>query len=198
MKTTMSFVLLMLSATSLRSQIAEPAAALTIYTRFATPPSSPSVGYMKSELDAVMFPFHLRIEWVSLERANGREAAARVMVVSFRGACHVDSLPAVGPASGRLGWTQVAAGEILPFSDVDCDEIRSLLTARLALSLPEARERLLGCAMARVLAHELYHYLTGTTKHASSGIAKAFYTGAELASSRLRFDEAQLRSARGF
>lgn len=195
---TMSFVLLMLSATPLRSQIAEPAAALTIYTQFAHPPSSPSVGYMKSELDAIMFPFHLHIEWRSLEHAKGRETAARVMVVSFKGTCHVDTRAAIVLASGRLGWTEVAEGEVLPFSDVDCDQIRSLMTAPLAMAPPEVRERLLGCAMARVLAHELYHYLTGTTKHASSGIAKAFYTGAELASGRLRFDEAQLRSARGF
>jgi hypothetical protein len=47
-----------------------------------------------------------------------------------------------------------------------------------------------------VIAHELYHLLAHTTRHASYGIAKAYYTGADLASQRLRFDEGQLRAVR--
>jgi hypothetical protein len=95
-----------------------------------------------------------------------------------------------------LGSTHIADGRILPFADVDCDRIRELMASSLAPASPQERERLLGHAMARVLAHELYHFLAHTTKHASTGIAKASYTGTELAAGVLRFDEAQLRSVR--
>jgi hypothetical protein len=43
----------MLSAMTLRGLIDEPACALTIYTRFAHPPSALFIGYMKTELDAI-------------------------------------------------------------------------------------------------------------------------------------------------
>jgi len=95
-----------------------------------------------------------------------------------------------------LGSTHIADGRIPPFADVDCDRIRELMVSSLAPASPQERERLLGHAMARVLAHELYHFLAHTTKHASTGIAKASYTGTELAAGVLRFDEAQLRSVR--
>jgi len=193
MKRLPPFVLLMLFAITLRGQIDEPAGALTIYTRFAHPPSALSIGYMKTELDAVMLPFNLRLDWRSLEHVSGHEVVAEVMVVSFQGACQVDTLPPWKPSAGTLGWTHVADGQILPFADVDCDKIRELLVSTLGPASPPERARLLGRAMARVLAHELYHFLAHTTKHASAGIAKASYTGIELASTSFRFDEAQLR-----
>jgi hypothetical protein len=191
------FVLLMLSAIALRGQIDQPAGVLTIYTRFASPASALSIGEMRAELDAIMLPFHMRFDWRSLDNASGHEVVAEVVVVSFKGACRVDSVPLWGPPAGTLGWTHIADGEILPFADVDCDKIRELITTPLAVSHPMEREGLLGRAMARVLAHELYHFLAHTTKHASTGIAKASYSGAELASNSLRFDPAQLHMVLG-
>lgn len=196
MKRSTLWVMLMLSAMTLRGQIDEPAGTLTIYTRFAHRPSALSIGYMRTELDAIMLPFHLRFDWRSLERASGHEVVAEIVVVSFRGACQADSPASRGLPGGTLGSTHIADGEILPFADVDCDEIRQVMTTALAVSPRMEREGLLGRAMARVLAHELYHFLAHTTKHASTGIAKASYTGAELASNHLRFDEAQLRVVR--
>ena len=196
MKRSIRFVLLMLSAMALRGQIDEPAGALTIYTRFTHPPSALSIGYMKTELDAIMLPFNMRFDWRSLEHASGHEVAAEIVVVSFKGVCRADTMRPWGSSAGTLGWTHIADGEILPFADVDCDKIREVMTSPLAISPPMGREGLLGRAMARVLAHELYHFLAHTTKHASTGIAKACYTGADLASNRFRFDEAQLRVVR--
>ncbi len=196
MKFSMAFVLLMFSAIALRGQIDEPAGGLTIYTRFTHSPSALSIAYMKTELDAIMLPFSLRLDWRSLEQGSGHENATDLVVVSFRGVCQADTLPHWNPSAGMLGWTHIADGQILPFADVDCDSIRRLMTASLACAGPPERERLLGRAMARVLAHELYHFLARTTKHASTGIAKASYSSADLAYGFLRFDEAQLRSVR--
>lgn len=194
MKYSTLLVLLMLSAAALRGHGDDPAGVLTIYTRFAHPPSAPSVAYMRDEFDAIMQPFHLRFNWRSLEHASGHEAVSEVVVVTFQGVCHIDTMPGSGPPSGILGLTHIVDGEILPFADVDCDKLRELMTSSLAVSPPAQRARLLGRAMARVLAHEMYHFLARTTRHASAGLAKSHYTGTELASDRFRFDEAQLRA----
>ncbi|MGA3041811.1 MAG: hypothetical protein ABSF54_13575 [Bryobacteraceae bacterium] len=196
MKRPTYFVLLMLSAMPLRGQIDEASRALTIYTRFAHPPSAQSIAYMQAELAAIMLPFHLHLDWHSLENGSGRQATAKVVVVTFKGACQSDAALPEGPSSGTLGWTYIEDGEILPFAGVDCDRIRGVVTGALAISAPVERQGILGRAMARVLAHELYHFLAHTAEHASIGIAKASYTGAELSSHRFRFDEAQLRALR--
>jgi len=196
MKYATSLVALLLSATILRGQVHGTAPALTIYTKFSQSPSSRTIADMKSELDAVMRPFHMRFDWRSLDRATGHEVVDEVMVVHFKGACQADPPVTAGPRAGTLGWTHVTDGEILPFADVDCDKIREVMAQTLSISPPAERAYLLGRAMARVLAHELYHFLAHTTKHASSGIAKATYTRAELTCDNLRFDEAQLRAVR--
>jgi hypothetical protein len=168
---------------------------LTIYTHFAHPASSNTLGHMKTELDAIMLPFNLRLDWRSLESAGGHDIVAEVVVINFQGACQAEGLLTGGASMGPLGSTHIVDGEVLPYADVNCDRIRELMQPNLAVSHPAERESLLGRAMARVLAHELYHVLVHTTRHASHGIAKATYTRAELAAERLLFDEPQLRAA---
>jgi len=172
----------------------DTARVMTIYTKFAHPPAAISVERMKAELDTIMAPWNLRFDWRSLEQARGDQVMASLVVVTFRGACQPDDLPPLSLQRGPLGWTHIASGEILPFADVDCDRIRDLMTHSLSPAPPPERERLLGRAMARVLAHELYHLLLHTSEHASTGIAKATYSGADLAAQQLLFDEAQLRA----
>jgi hypothetical protein len=46
----------------------------------------------------------------------------------------------------------------------------------LALAHPE-RETVFGRALGRVLAHELYHMMTGASKHAEAGVFKASQKG---------------------
>lgn len=172
------------------------ASPVTIYTQFANPPSALSIEHMKAELDTIMAPLGFDFDWRSLEEADGHQVTVELVVVSFKGECRTDCLRRPGPRTGPLGWTHVANGEILPFADVDCDRIRELMTLPLAQAVPPERARLLGRAMARVLAHELYHFLMNTPRHSSTGIAKSAYTAAELASEHLRFDDAELLVAR--
>lgn len=194
MKRLLLLVLLMLSAMSLRGWADSPAETLTIYTKFAHLPSARAIESMKAELVVIMLPFDLLYDWRSLDRANGHDVVAQVLVVSFVGACRADLLPPTGLSGSTLGEIHIVDGEILPFADVDCDKIRELINAPLAIAAD--RDALLGRAMARVLAHEMYHLLVHTTVHASSGIAKAFFSKADLACNRLKFDERQLRLMR--
>ena len=62
---------------------------------------------------------------------------------------------------------------MLPYSVVGCDAIREALSMVTSAEGFVARQHALGLAMGRVVAHELYHKLTNTTKHATHGLTKA-------------------------
>jgi hypothetical protein len=55
------------------------------------------------------------------------------------------------------------------------------------------RERILGRAMARAIAHEMYHIFAQTTGHESSGIAKASLSLSDLSSAEFDFSPESLR-----
>jgi hypothetical protein len=161
---------------------------LDIYTQFEHPASNLSLENMKVELGQIMKPVGLNLEWHSLEEATGKGEASQILVVHFEGACAGNELEAAPVKAGPLGWTSVSDGEVLPFSYVDCDRIRNLMSTSLSATVPGEREYLLGRAMARVLAHEMYHVLTNSTRHASRGIAKSAYSSTELVSGHLVFE----------
>jgi hypothetical protein len=168
---------------------------VTIFTSFAHAPDTSVMDRMKAELDAVMVRIGLRFQWRSLELADGHEPMAEIVVVNFRGNCGTH-LTRQNVTPGALGWTQVTDQKVLPFSEIDCDRIRDLMASRLAVADGSEQSRLLGRAIARVLAHEIYHFLSKSTTHAMTGIAKARYTCAELSSEHLEFEASQIRAVR--
>src|SRR5579871_5771844 len=156
-----------------------------IYTQFEHRASNLSLENMKVELQEIMKPAGLNLEWHSLQEATGKGEASQILVVHFEGECASDQLETATVKTGPLGWTSVSDGEVLPFSYVDCDQIRHLMITSLSAVVPGEREYLLGRAMARVLAHEMYHVFTNSTQHSSQGIGKAVYSSTELVSRRL-------------
>src|SRR5579884_820604 len=140
----------------------EPGSAITvaIYTQFESRVSVLLLSHMETEVAGIMAPSGYRFEWRSLKDANGRDASAEVLVVRFKGACNTDAALPLNPPTGALGWTHISDGEVLPFSDVDCNRIRQLIALSLAGARPGEREGLLGRALARVIAHEMYHFFS--------------------------------------
>jgi hypothetical protein len=175
-------------AFSQSEQVSAPSA-ITVYTQFDHDYSSASIEQMKEELVLLMSPLGLDIAWRDLNRAQGNEVSAELVVVTFKGSCDMqESIPA-GVQTGALGWTHMSDGAILPFSDVDCDKIRRFIAPELRFVAADRREVVYGKAMGRVLAHELYHVFTNTTRHAGWGIAKGFYTSRDLVAERFEFRE---------
>ena len=60
---------------------------------------------------------------------------------------------------GYYAFTHVSDGNVLPFSEVECDKIASSIRPEMSKSQWHDRDSVLGRAMGRVLAHELYHML---------------------------------------
>ncbi|HUP90599.1 MAG TPA: hypothetical protein VM100_14720 [Longimicrobiales bacterium] len=83
-------------------------------------------------------------------------------------------------SAGALAFAHSSDGRILPFIEVKCDRVRN--HARAAFWGPDASrsEYLYGRALARVVAHELYHVLTGRKEHTPAGLTRKSLSGMEL------------------
>jgi len=140
-------------------------------------------------LENILVPLGLGFDWRSLALTQGNEVSAELVVIHFKGRCDIADLEPFEGFPGPLGWTHISDGEILPFTDVNCDGIRIFLQRDL-LKLPEeARQTAFGKAVARVLAHELYHIFARTTKHGAWGIAKASYSVRDLLCGQFQFEK---------
>lgn len=162
-------------------------APVRLYIQFQHDPPDIVLETMQAELETVMQPSGLDLEWRWLAQSMGNEVSTELVVIHFKGHCDLDGLEPVAAYPGPLGWTHISEGEVLPFVDINCDGVRLFLQEDL-VRLPESeRSASYGRALGRVLAHELYHVFTRSTKHSSSGIGKAAYNVQELLAKRFKF-----------
>ena len=129
----------------------------------------------------------LKTSGISLQWQVGVPAHAvngRLVVVKLLGRCDMDGARAL-QLSGPLGWSHEANGVILPFSDLACDNIRGAVYGAVIAGNQYRGNVLLGRAMGRVLAHELYHIIANTTEHGRQGVAQATLSARELTSGQL-------------
>jgi len=101
----------------------------------------------------------------------------------------MEDLVTVSGETRALGWTHLSDGALLPFADVDCEKIRRFIAPAVAGGEDRERDLLLGRALARVLAHEMYHIFANTSRHTAFGLAKPFYTAYELIGDSFTFHE---------
>jgi hypothetical protein len=163
--------------------------AITVYTQYEHSYSTTAMDTMRQELAAIMSPLGLEFTWRDLNVSRGNEVSVELVVVTFKGDCEMNGDSRSAGETGALGWTHISDGTVLPFSDVDCDKIRRFIGAEMKALDAGDREAVYGRAVGRVLAHELYHVFTNTTKHASWGVAKAYYTSKDLVSEHFQFRE---------
>lgn len=180
----------------LSEQRGDTIAPIVLYTQFQQEPPAAVLGALQEELDSIMAPAGLRFAWRSLSRVNGDEVFKELAVVTFKGRCDTADLAPFGKTPGALGLTHVSDGAILPFSDVDCGHIRTFLQGELMAKPRDDREGVFGRALARVLAHELYHVFAKTSAHGACGIGKAAYTVQELVADDFQFDEKEIAALR--
>jgi len=173
-----------------------PVAPIALYTQFQEEPPQAVAEALHDELESIMAPMGLRFEWHSLTGVRGNEVAVELAVLTFKGRCDVSSLLPHNSTPGALGWTHVSDGIILPFSDVDCDRIRSFVQKELLAVHTDDRAAVFGRALGRVVAHELYHIFANTAKHGSCGVGKAAYTVQELLSEDFQFEARESEALR--
>jgi hypothetical protein len=152
---------------------------VAIFMDFDSQPGVASVQVMEKEVDALLKPSGVTLNWRLARDNDGTETFSGLVVMKFRGQCRVEGWTQPGNDFGTLGETlalgstQVTDGVVLPFSAVECDQVRKALGYLHPGTTQFDRQKTLGLALARVVAHELYHILARTTSHASAGLAKA-------------------------
>ncbi len=113
-----------------------------------------------------------------------------LVVVKLVGRCDMDGRPAY-LEQGPLGWSHEVDGAVLPFTDLACDNLRGAVESAVTSSNPLRGNVLLGRAMGRVLSHEFYHIVAGTSQHGHDGIAQAALSPRELTAGPLELDQSQ-------
>ena len=163
---------------------------LALLTNFENPPSPDALKAMREELARILGPAGLSLQWSGQEEAKQAAVLPRFLLLSFKGVCAAGEDAERAEISSKLGASEMSDGRVLPFARVECDGIRDVVA--------DTRDRTLGVAMARVVAHEIYHVLMQTSKHAKAGIGKARHTKRDLTAAGIRFDaesERELRAA---
>jgi hypothetical protein len=142
---------------------------------FESVPGGQSLTAMKREVDALLEPAGIKLNWRLSRENHGDEIFSRLVMLKFTGACRADWSVQNTPRdeSVSVGDTQVVQGRVLPFSEVRCNVVRRALSFLAPAASREKRQEALGIALGRVVAHELYHVLARTTLHAEHGLAKA-------------------------
>ena len=94
-----------------------------------------------------------------------------------------------------MGATAVGDGRILPYVDIFCDAVRMVLAYELDIMAPDAREVAYGRALARVLAHELYHVLANDLGH-GPGVSNRYFSSGTLVASSFHFESKEIQTLR--
>jgi hypothetical protein len=164
---------------------------IAVFLDFESASSSATISEMENEITAIMRPSGLQFEWHMLRDRQSGNSYSDLVVLTFKGVCEEEEplMNELGPV-GRgapLAFTHISEGKILPFSEVQCDTIRKYIAPNLSSYRPQERDGILGRALGRVVAHELYHIVASTTAHASDGIQRSFHTPKELTARQFHF-----------
>jgi hypothetical protein len=168
------------------------AASLTVLLEFDGPQSESSVRAMKREVQSIFRHSGIQFDWKRREQVRTGDSFPDFLMIRFQGNCRIGLSPPLLDERGPLAETYVTDGHILPFSEVKCDRVLRSIRNAVAGSSSRRADSLLGRALGRVAAHEIYHILSGTARHARTGVARPSLSPAQLTSDRLALNPEDL------
>lgn len=173
-----------------------PRPPITLVFQFEGEYSEAAVEGMKREVDAITRAAGMTFEYRLPSELNESEPVADLIMVKFRGHCGMPTLPPLLDERGPFATTHVADGVILPYSEVACDRVRVSIRSVMDGRHLKRADILLGRALGRVVAHEIYHIITRSKHHGTTGVAKPSLTASELIADELGFNPADLAKLR--
>lgn len=184
-------ITLLLGAVSARAADV-PSGTLALFVGFEAGYSPPAIFEMKREVESLLDLDGLDIKWRDIG-SRRHEVFDHIVIVRFSGECRLE--PAGDDVAPRvvLGYSHVSDGGVLPFAEIDCRRVRGIIGAHHPARFADA---VFGRALGRVMAHEIFHILTGTLRHAKAGVAKETLTRSELTAERLGFEKGNLEAMR--
>jgi hypothetical protein len=164
-------------------------APLTIVLEFKGPHSDRSIAEMKHELEGIMKQTGRNVAFRE-RREVQEDSFDNLVVVRFNGTCMVRPAGYMFDERGPLAYTHTVGGEVLPFSEVECDKVVASVRSAMFGGDYAHADTLLGRALGRVLAHEIVHILSGSGDHGKAGVARESLSGAQLIGSELGIEPA--------
>jgi hypothetical protein len=162
-----------------------PNSPVTVVLKFDQPYSNLSLSEMEREASAALRNTGLTFDW-RLETSLQPEAEFKsLLVFTMKGRCMMDAFPQLIDERGPLGMAFVSDGQVLSFGEIECDRVKKTVQRVLPRGRSEKEERLYGRALGRVVAHEMYHMLSGKKVHSKSGLTQASLTADELISNHV-------------
>jgi len=171
------------------------ASAVTLVLQFDQAYSAQLLTEMEREVASIVRESGIRVAWRLRADVRSSESFESLVVVHFRGACTID-LDAAPDDRRYYAFTYVSGGAVLPFSEVECDKIGNSIRTVIPRRQWGEREALLGRALGRVLAHELFHMLAKTQHHAAEGVTKSDLSPAQLIADKLGMARVDLEKLR--
>ena len=169
------------------------ASGVTLILRFAEPAPSEVVRSLEGEVSQLLRSTGILISTRLFSELTPNEQFTNLVVVDLKGRCRVDARPPERLQPGALAYTHRSDGEILPFVDVLCDQVRNSIRPHMLGQHFRQAYQVLGRALGRVIAHELYHVLGRTCDHASKGVAQDALSGEQLIGEELQFEDEDLQ-----
>ncbi len=166
-------------------------AALTLVLEFNGPHSDASVAAMKHELESLMKDTGVTLDWRTRSQAAGA-TFEHLVVVRFKGKCVLQPVAYLYDERGPLAFTHTSDGDVLPFTEVACDQVTASIRPVLSGGDFAHADLLLGRALGRVLAHELLHIFSNSGAHDREGVGKAALSAQSLISPEMRLSPADL------
>jgi hypothetical protein len=146
----------------------------------------------RQELKRLLSPTGVDLLWKDLAHRKTGEEFDYVVVASFDGVCSAEEVPAASLAmfegTVSLADSSVSNGRVLPFFRIDCKHLLATMAPALRRMNAQERRTAMGIAIARVMAHEIYHIVAQTTGHQDHGIAKPSFSVLDLTAGRFDFD----------
>lgn len=166
-----------------------------IIMQFDFKPSKGMLKAIEKGTEQALKPSGIDLAW-RMGPGSGDEPLPRLVVLHFTGHCEDEpmSISELHPLGEKtvLAASVVREGIVLPYADIHCDRVQKFLTRWSLANAPVA----VGSAVGRVVAHELFHILTGSIKHGTSELSKALVTPEELASHDVGFSRHDLELLR--
>ena len=153
---------------------------LAVYAGSTPGLDSESKSAIRAEVQRLLAPAGFAVVWKDAAERNRGEDFEHVAVASFEGSCSA-SAPALTTAAAILADTSITDGRILPFFRVDCTRVIQMLG-------PHPESPVVGRALGRVIAHEIYHIVAHTAEHHDRGVAKAVFSIRDLTNPQFEFD----------
>ncbi len=163
----------------------QPQPRVTLLLQFENERSEQSVEAMKREVVKILKDADISFDFRVMSELGPDDTFSDLIVVKFKGTCKMETYLAPPDERGPLAWTHTTSTEVQPFSEVQCDKVRVSVRSAMWAGDVKRGDELLGRALGRVLAHEIYHIMAGARGHGSKGVAKTAISGAQLISNSL-------------